>query len=162
MKGALGAQTFAKNYVGLTFGAPDPSVTPAYHLYQADIHAAAKDVESPASQWLNDPYGMSSWDAVNEYALAMLMAHSVKPAVFNPYIYTVTQPAKGAVVVHNFTQGAAALAKGKKIEYVGALGESPYNAYHNGFGTFDIQNTGGTVVGAVAARDILPLVAKFG
>jgi branched-chain amino acid transport system substrate-binding protein len=162
MKGALGAQTFAKDYVGLTFGAPKPSVTPAYHLYQADIHTAAKDVESPASQWLNDPYGMSSWDATNEYALAMLMAHSVSPSVFDPYIYTVTQPAKGAVIVHNFAQGAAALAKGKKIEYVGALGESPYNRYHNGFGTFDVQNAAGSVVGSITARNILPLVARFG
>jgi branched-chain amino acid transport system substrate-binding protein len=162
MKGALGAHTFAKDYVGLTFGAPDPSVTPAYHLYQADIHAAAKNVESPASQWLNDPYGMSTWDAMNEYALAMLMAHSVSPTVFDPYIYTVTQPAPGAVIVHNFAQGAAALAQHKKIEYVGALGESPYNTYHNGFGTFDVQATNGNVIGSVTARSILPLVTKFG
>jgi branched-chain amino acid transport system substrate-binding protein len=162
MKGALGAQTFAKDYVGLTFGAPDPSVTPAYHLYQADIRAAAKDVESPASQWLNDPYGMSSWDAANEYALAMLMAHSVSPSAFDPYIYTLTQAAPGAVVVHDFAQGAAALAKGKKIEYVGALGVSPYNRYHNGFGTFDVQNAAGSVVGSITARNILPLVARFG
>jgi ABC-type branched-subunit amino acid transport system substrate-binding protein len=162
MKSALSAQTFAKTYVGLTFGAPNPSLTPAYHLYQQDIHAAAKDVESPASQWLNDPYGMSSWDAMNEYALAMLMAHSVSPQVFDPFIYTVTQPAPGAVIVHNFAQGAAALAQHKKIEYVGALGESPYNTYHNGFGTFDVQAAGGNVVGTVSARAILPLVKKFG
>jgi branched-chain amino acid transport system substrate-binding protein len=162
MKGALGARTFAKDYVGLTFGAPNPSVTPAYHLYQADIHAAAKNVESPASQWLNDPYGMSTWDAMNEYALAMLMAHSVSPTVFDPYIYTVTQPAPGAVIVHDFAQGAAALAQHKKIEYVGALGESPYNTYHNGFGTFDVQATNGNVIGSVSARSILPLVTKFG
>jgi branched-chain amino acid transport system substrate-binding protein len=162
MKGALGARTFAKDYVGLTFGAPDPSITPAYHLYQADIRAAAKNVESPASQWLNDPYGMSTWDAMNEYALAMLMAHSVSPTVFDPYIYTVTQPAPGAVIVHDFAQGAAALAQHKKIEYVGALGESPYNTYHNGFGTFDVQATNGNVIGSVSARSILPLVTKFG
>ncbi len=162
MKAALGQQTFAKDYVGLTFGAPNPSITPAYHLYQQDIHTAAKNVESPASQWLNDPYGMSTWDAMNEYALAMLMAHSVSPAVFDPYIYTVTQPAPGAVIVHNFAQGAAALAQHKKIEYVGALGESPYNTYHNGFGTFDVQATNGTVTGSVPARAILPLVNKFG
>jgi ABC-type branched-subunit amino acid transport system substrate-binding protein len=162
MKGALGAQTFAKDYVGLTFGAPNPSITPAFHLYQQDIHAAAKDVGSPASQWLNDPYGMSSWDAMNEYALAMLMAHSVSPTVFDPNIYTLTQPTPGAVIVHNFAQGAAALAQGKKIEYVGALGESPYNTYHNGFGTFDVQASSGNVIGSVSARDILPLVTKFG
>jgi hypothetical protein len=99
---------------------------------------------------------------MNEYALAMLMAHSVKPTAFDPYIYTVTQPTKGAVIVHDFAQGAAALAKHKKIEYVGALGESPYNRYHNGFGTFDVQSTSGNVIGSVSARSILPLVAKFG
>ena len=162
MKGALGASAFAHDYVGLTFGAPNPSTTPAYHLYQQDIHTAAKDVEAPASQWLNDPYGMSSWDAMNEYALAMLMAHSVKPAAFNPDIYTLTQPTPGAVIVHNFAQGAAALAAHKKIEYVGALGESPYNTYHNGFGTFDVQSTTGNVIGSVSARSILPLVNKYG
>jgi len=48
---------------------------------------------------------MSSWDAINEYALGMLMAHSVSPTVFNPDIYTVTQPTPGAVTVHNFAQG---------------------------------------------------------
>jgi hypothetical protein len=105
---------------------------------------------------------MSSWDAMNEYALAMLMAHSVKPAVFNPDIYTLTQPTPGAVIVHNFAQGAAALAAHKKIEYVGALGESPYNTYHNGFGTFDVQSTTGNVIGSVSARSILPLVNKYG
>ena len=162
MKSALGAHTFASTYVGLTFGAPDPSLTPAYHLYQQDIHTAAANVESPASQWLNDPYGMSTWDAMNEYALAMLMAHSVSPQVFDPYIYTVTQPAPGAVIVHNFAQGAAALAQHKKIEYVGALGPSPYNTYHNGFGTFDVQATNGNVIGSVSATSILPLVAQFG
>lgn len=162
MKGALSGQTFAKDYAGLTFGAPDPNVTPAFHLYQQDIHTATKDVESPASQWLNDPYGMSTWDAMNEYALAMLMAHSVSPSVFNSYIYTVTQPTPGAVIVHDFAQGAAALAQHKKIEYVGALGESPYNTDHNGFGTFDVQASSGSVVGSITARDILPLVSKFG
>jgi len=162
MKGALGTATFAKTYVGVTFGAPNPSVTPAYHLYQQDIHAAAKDVQSPASQWLHDPYGMSTWDAMNEYALAMLMAHRVSPPVFNPYIYTVTQPAPGAVIVHNFAQGATALAAHKKIEYIGALGESSYNTYHNGFGTFDVQAANGNVVGTVSSRAILPLVKKFG
>ena len=162
MKGALGAATFSRDYAGLTFGAPDPARTPAYHLYQADIHAAARDVESPASQWLNDPYGMSSWDAMNEYALAMLTAHSVSPAAFDPYIATITQPAPGAVIVHDFAQGAAALGAHKKIEYVGALGESPYNTYHNGFGTFDVQTANGTVVGTVSARSILPLVKRFG
>jgi ABC-type branched-subunit amino acid transport system substrate-binding protein len=162
MKGALGKQNFAKDYVGLTFGAPDPSTTPAYHLYQQDIHTAAKNVEAPASQWLNDPYGMSTWDAMNEYALAMLAAHSVSPAKFNHDIYTITQHAPGAVIVHDFAQGAAALARHKKIEYVGALGESPYNTYHNGFGTFDVQAAGGNVVGAVTARSILPLVNRFG
>src|SRR5258708_16011632 len=50
MKGALGSQTFAKDYVGLTFGAPNPSLTPAFHLYHQDIHAAAKDVATPAPQ----------------------------------------------------------------------------------------------------------------
>lgn len=162
MKNALGAQVFAKNYVGVTFGAPDPSVTPAYHLYQQDIRAASKDVESPASQWLNDPYGMSTWDAANEFALAMLMAHSVSPAVFDPFIRTVTLPKGGAVVVHSFAEGKAALVKGKQIEYVGALGVSPYNQYHNGFGTFDVQTPNGSIVGNVTSQQIIPLVTRFG
>ena len=44
---------------------------------------------------------------------------------------------------------------------MGALGNRPTTATTT-FGTFDVQDPAGAVVGSVTARDILPLVARFG
>jgi hypothetical protein len=44
----------------------------------------------------------------------------------------------GAVVVHTFAVGVAALQVGKKIDYVGAAGVIDFNQWHNSGGGFEI------------------------
>ena len=48
----------------------------------------------------------------------------------------------GAVVVHTFAVGVAALQAGKKIDYVGAAGVIDFNQWHNSGGGFEIGPNG--------------------
>ena len=72
-------------------------------------------------------------------ALAMDAAHSTKPSVYNGYITKVTSPASGAVVVHTYAAGKAALAAGKHIQYVGAVGATVFDRWHNSGQGFAIE-----------------------
>jgi hypothetical protein len=42
-----------------------------------------------------------------------------------------TQPGAGKTVVHDFAAGKKALAEGRQIQYVGALGPIALDKYHN-------------------------------
>jgi hypothetical protein len=83
---------------------------------------------------------MSYWDTVNLYGLAALEAKSTNPKVFTPYIAKIAAPSPGAVVVHDFAQGKAALAAGKKIRYSGAVGDIAFDQWRNSIGEFEIVN----------------------
>ena len=48
----------------------------------------------------------------------------------------------GAVTVHTFAQGKAALAAGHQIRYIGAMGPVEFNPYHNSTGAFDAVRCG--------------------
>jgi hypothetical protein len=50
----------------------------------------------------------------------------------------VSNPGSGKVVVHTFAAGKAALAAGKKIQYIGASGPAVFNKYHNSTGAFEV------------------------
>jgi hypothetical protein len=49
----------------------------------------------------------------------------------------------GAVIVHSFAEGKQALAAGKKIQYVGAVGEITFDQYRNSPGEFEIVKSDG-------------------
>ena len=78
----------------------------------------------------------SIYDGLNILALAMVMAKSAKGPVFNSDVIKVTQAHAGAVVVDSFAAGEKALAKGKRIQYVGVLGSVTFNQFHNFAGAF--------------------------
>ncbi|HET9720217.1 MAG TPA: hypothetical protein VFP55_09080, partial [Solirubrobacteraceae bacterium] len=61
------------------------------------------------------------------------------PSVYNTYITKVTAPSSGATVVHTYAQGKAALAAGKRIQYVGATGPVIFNQWHNAGNQFAIE-----------------------
>ena len=110
-----------------------------------------------AKQYTSDPYAMDPYDATVIMALAMLQAHSVKTSVFNSHILDVTQPRAGAVTVHTFAQGKAALAAGHQIRYIGAMGPVDFNRYHNSTGGFDAVECGTnevTPVGVITASQV--------
>lgn len=88
----------------------------------------------------------SLYDGINILALAMLMAKSVSGPVYDTYVPQVLSSKHGAVVVHSFAEGKKALAKGKKIQYVGIEGPVTFNRYHNFAGPFGVSlfTQGGT------------------
>jgi len=110
----------------------------AYKTYITALLASAKQVPQP-SQWEADLYSVADYDSVVIMALAMDLAHSVSPSVYNSYITKVTNPSKGAVVVHTYAEGKAAIAKGKRIQYVGAVGSIVFDRWHNAGQGFAIE-----------------------
>lgn len=128
VSGAIGSAPLAKF---TAFEAATPSeTTPGWKAFNRAIHASPKKVPK-ISQYLNDPFTLSYYDAGNLVALAMLEAHSVKPTKFNRFIMGLTKAGAGKHVVHSFGEGKKLLAAGKKIEYVGALGPIELDRHHN-------------------------------
>jgi ABC-type branched-subunit amino acid transport system substrate-binding protein len=126
--GGIGRTSFSKYltavvpYVGLS--------GPSYDLYKQWLLTLGGKVQDP-SQYVGQTYAISDYDAVNITELAMVEANSTSPGVYNGFITKVTAPAPGAVVVHGYAAGLAALKAGKKIQYVGASGPLVFDAYHS-------------------------------
>jgi ABC-type branched-subunit amino acid transport system substrate-binding protein len=128
---AIGKADFEKDYSALTSQPPTP--TAANAQWKVDLDHSPQ-VNKPVSQWYNEPYAQAAHDGVIMQALAMLAAKDVQPSVYNSFIPTVTEPGAGKVKVYTFAQGKAALAAGKKIEYIGAVGPVAFNQWHNSYG----------------------------
>ena len=113
------------------------------------------------AQWSTDSYTMTDYDSVVVMALAATLAKSTNPAVWNASIPAVTG-SPGAVVVHTYAAGVAALHAGKKIDYVGAAGVIAFNKWHNSSGGFEIaayQPSGDlTLVNSITAAQLAPLI----
>jgi branched-chain amino acid transport system substrate-binding protein len=155
VSGALGgAATLKSNCVAIQPYAPPRG--PGWSAYSKALLSSRSQVKN-APQYTADPYAMDPYDGAVIMALAMLQAHSVKPSVFNSHILDVTQPHQGAVVVHTFAQGKAALAAGHQIRYIGAMGPVDFNRYHNSAGGFDAVHCGinqTTPVGVISAAQV--------
>ena len=95
-------------------------------------------------------------------ALAATLVKSTSPAVWNASIPAVATASPGAVVVHSYAAGVAALHAGKKIDYVGAAGIIDFNRWHNSGGGFEIaayQPSGDlTLVNSITAANLAPLI----
>ncbi|MFZ1994979.1 MAG: hypothetical protein WAU75_12775, partial [Solirubrobacteraceae bacterium] len=132
LAGAIGSSAFSRDFTGIT---PEPAQTTAAHgAWVKALGQASAHVKSPISQWYNEPYAEASYDGVIMQALAMIAAKSTSPAVYNPFINDVTQPGPGKVKVYDFASGKAALAAGKKIQYIGVSGPVTFNQWHNFYG----------------------------
>jgi ABC-type branched-subunit amino acid transport system substrate-binding protein len=140
--GAIGGPNLATLYAGAQPYAPTSG--PSYDQWLKAIHAVQSKVPQPAKQWFGDSYAMAAWDSINLIALAAEEAKSAKPAAFQPFIVKVASPSPGAVKVHSFAQGKKAILAGKKIEYVGAVGEITFDQYNNSPGAFEIVKSDGT------------------
>lgn len=126
--GAIGASALGSF---TAFEAATPASTEAgWQTFSHALSAVSSQV-ADYKQYLNDPFTLSYYDASNLVALAMLEAHSTKPTDFNKDIMTLTEPGGGKVVVHDFAAGKTALAAGKQIQYVGALGQITLDKFHN-------------------------------
>lgn len=139
---AVGTANLKRLYVGAQPYAPTTGVP--YQLWLSEITAVKAQVSQPASQWYGDSYSMAAWDSINLMALAMQAAKSTNPSVFRPWIVKLASPSTGAVVVHDFAQGKAALSHGKTIWYVGATGEISFDRWQNSPGAFEIVSSDGS------------------
>jgi ABC-type branched-subunit amino acid transport system substrate-binding protein len=109
--------------------------TPAFTVYKNALLADSK-THAIANTLSSVGPPASIYDGINVLALAMVMAKSAKGSVYNSDVTKVVEPKSGAVVVDSFAAGERALAKGKKIQYVGVLGAVTFNKYHNFAGAF--------------------------
>jgi len=139
---AVGAPNLKRLYVGAQPYAPTTGVP--YQVWLSEITAVKSKVTQPASQWYGDSYSMAAWDSINLMALAMQAAKTTNPSVFRPWIAKLTRPSPGAVVVHDFAQGKAALSHGKTIQYVGATGQISFDKWQNSPGAFEIVSSDGS------------------
>jgi branched-chain amino acid transport system substrate-binding protein len=154
---AIGKPALSQHFVaGQPYAAPSGA---GWQVYNKNLLASAS-VSKPA-QWSTDSYTMTAYDGVVVMALAATAAKSTNPAVWNASITAVTSASPGAVVVHSFAAGVAALQAGKKIDYIGAAGTIAFNQWHNSTGGFEIaayQTNGNlNLVDSITAADLAPL-----
>ncbi len=142
VKRAISGANLKKYYVGAQPYAP--ATGPSYTAWTAALKSVRSSVPQPASQWTGDSYSEAAWDSVNLMALAMQAAKSTTPTVFKSYIAKIANGSAGAVVVHTFAEGKAALLAGKRIKYVGAVGDIHFDKYNNSPGAFELVSSDGT------------------
>jgi branched-chain amino acid transport system substrate-binding protein len=155
---AIGQPALSRYFVAEQPYAPPAGA--AWQVYNKDL-LASSSVPRPA-QWSTDPYTMTDYDSVIVMALAATAAKSTSPAVWNASIPAVTTASPGAVVVHTFAAGVAALHAGKKIDYVGASGVTDLSPWPSSGGGFEIaayQPSGDLApVSSITVADLAPLI----
>ena len=150
---AIGQSNFKKYFKLLTIYAP--SSGPAWKVWNKALLASGKFMPNP-KQWATQIYSEIPYDNVTLMALAMLAAHNTSPSKYNSYIPVVASGGPGKVVVHDFAQGKAALAAGKKIQYVGVTGVIKFDKYHNSPGEFaaEVPGNNNSIAGVLTPSDI--------
>jgi branched-chain amino acid transport system substrate-binding protein len=158
MAGAIGKSALSQYFVAEQPYAPPSGA--GWQVFKKNLLASAT-VPKPA-QWSTDSYTMTDYDSVVVMALAATAAKSTSPAVWNASIPAVTTPSPGAVPVHTYAEGVAALHAKKKIHYIGAAGVIDFNKWHNSGGGFEIaayqQNGDLTLVNSITAANLAPLI----
>jgi branched-chain amino acid transport system substrate-binding protein len=161
MRGALGTADFNKYFRAVVVGTP--VANPAADAFNAAVLAVQAKLAKPVSQWENNSFSESGYDAMLTLALAMDAAHSTDGSVYNTYITKVTAPGPGKEVVYTYAAGRAALAAGRQIQYVGASGPLLFDQYHNSFGPQAVEefpsNGPAVVVGTITQAEVQALGA---
>jgi ABC-type branched-subunit amino acid transport system substrate-binding protein len=156
---AIGKPALSKYYAGETPYAAASG--PAWQVYNKYL-LATPGVTKPVAQWNDDPYSMVDYDGLIVMALAATAANSTNPAVWNAYIPQVTTASPGAMQVHSYADGVAALKAHKKIDYVGATGIIDWDQWHNSTGGFEVEgwqpNGNLPELDVITAADLAPLL----
>ena len=156
MAESIGKPAVTKYFVAESPYAPPSG--PGWTVFNKDL-LASPSVPKPA-QWSTDSYTMSYYDSVLLMALAATATNSTSPSVWNATIPSLTT--QGAVVVHTYAEGLAALKAHKKIDYVGATGIIDFNQWHNSGGGFEIgayDSQGNlNLVDQISAAQLAPLI----
>jgi len=159
MRGAIGSANFDKYFRAVVVG--NPVTNPAVDAFNASVLAVQNKLSKPVTQWENNSFSESGYDAMIALALAMDAAHSTDGTVYNSFIAQVTAPGPGKKVVYTYAAGKAALAAGHKIQYVGASGPLLFDKYHNSFGAQAVEefppNAPAVVVAAITQAQVQAL-----
>lgn len=159
LEGAIGTTAFVKYYRSIHPASVVGGA--AFSLYKKTV--LGLNIPDP-KQWINDPYAQGPYDAVNYMALAMLEAHSITPTKYAPFIVSVANPGNGKKVVHTFPQGAAAIAAGHKIRYVGIYQGVVLNRFHDSTGGFAVTKLAPPAttspIGAVSSAKVASVSSK--
>jgi branched-chain amino acid transport system substrate-binding protein len=159
LRGAIGDANFDKYFRAVVVG--NPVANPAVPAFNAAVLAVQSKLAKPVSQWENNSFSESGYDAVIVLALAMDAAKSTDGSVYNKDIMQVTAPGAGKQVVYTYAAGKAALAAGHQIQYIGASGPILFNAYHNSFGSQAVEefpaNAPAVVVGTISQAAVQAL-----
>jgi branched-chain amino acid transport system substrate-binding protein len=159
LRGAIGDANFDKYFRAVVVG--NPVANPAVTAFNAAVLAVQNKLAKPVSQWENNSFSESGYDAVIVLALAMDAAKSTNGSVYNSYISRVTAPGSGKQVVYTYAAGEAALAAGHQIQYIGASGPILFNQYHNSFGAQAVEefpaSTPAVVVGTISQAAVQAL-----
>ena len=159
LRGAIGDANFDKDFRAVVVG--NPVTNPAVPAFNAAVLAVQSKLAKPVSQWENNSFSESGYDAVIVLALAMDAAKSTDGSVYNKDIMQVTAPGAGKQVVYTYAAGKAALAAGHQIQYIGASGPILFNAYHNSFGSQAVEefpaNAPAVVVGTISQAAVQAL-----
>jgi branched-chain amino acid transport system substrate-binding protein len=136
---AIGASTLATSFHAdnLVTETSGPSYTPFYNAIMAEKGKVGST--GNFATYLTAPGAVHLYDGINLAALAMIEAKSTTPSVYAPYIITIGNGTAGAVVVHSFAEGAAALKQGKAIRYEGPGGPTSFDSYHDSPGIFQVD-----------------------
>ncbi len=159
LRGAIGNANFDKFFRAVVVG--NPVANPAVTAFNSAVLAVQSKLAKPVSQWENNSFSESGYDAVITLALAMDAAKSTVGSVYNSYIMKVTAPGQGKQVVYTYAAGKAALAAGHQIQYIGASGPILFDAYHNSFGAQAVEefpaNAPAKVVGTISQAAVQAL-----
>jgi branched-chain amino acid transport system substrate-binding protein len=143
-----------------------------YHAHVTSIEAATQ-ASGPGLKTFNAGFeahyhqpapflSAYAYDGMNIAALAMDAAKSTDPSVYYKDVLAVTTPGPGITDVYTYDQGAALLAKGKRIKYVGIGSPAVYNKYHRvsaTFGAEQLQPSGSvTLLQIIPASSLQPLL----
>jgi ABC-type branched-subunit amino acid transport system substrate-binding protein len=152
---AVGPAVFKQYVVAVSFNVPTSG--PGYAAFAHDLNTAPQTI-SERSQYLTDPFAQWNYDGIVIAALAMLETKSTDSSVWAPHVEQIANGTSGAVLVHTFPEGKAAVLAGKRIHYVGASGRLVFTASHNnaapyagfvysgaGTGAASLLPTGGTI-----------------
>jgi branched-chain amino acid transport system substrate-binding protein len=159
----IGPPAFKQDIVAVTFSVP--TAGPGYAAFEHDLNSAPQTI-AERSQYLTDSFAQWNYDGIVMSALAMLQAKSTDSTKWAPYVAQIANGTPGAVLVHTFPEGKAAILAGKHIHYVGASGQLVLTPSHNnaapfagfvydgtGTGPASLLPTGGTITPQQLAQD---------
>jgi branched-chain amino acid transport system substrate-binding protein len=134
---------------------------PGYTEFKTNLDASAAQF-ADAPKYAQRGATLHLYDGIIQAALAMDATNSTDPTVYNSKVKDIGNGVSGAVDVHTYKDGVAALASGKSIRWVGAGGPTSYNQYNNSqqgyiLVTYDAQGnevTIGTLTTAQTAQVI--------